>query len=129
MRFGKSQANNLPNRSTIRQQIEKLGLNLSGVPIIEPATSPQIEAYTQELFKLRQRKGMTFTQAQERVFDRHTFSLLMVHLGEADGLVAGVSQAYPETIRPALQIIGIRPDVRKVAGLYIMLLKDKVFFC
>jgi malate dehydrogenase (oxaloacetate-decarboxylating)(NADP+) len=52
----------------------------------------------------------------------------MVHWGDADGLVSGVSQSYPETIRPALQIIGTRPDVKYVSGLYIMLVKRKVYF-
>lgn len=53
---------------------------------------------------------------------------MMVHLGDADGLVSGLTKPYPETIRPALQIVGMRPDVTTVAGLYVLVLKEKIVF-
>jgi malate dehydrogenase (oxaloacetate-decarboxylating)(NADP+) len=59
---------------------------------------------------------------------RNYFGAMMVHMGDADGLVSGLTNAYPETIRPALQIIGTRPDVQRVAGLYMMVFKDRVLF-
>jgi malate dehydrogenase (oxaloacetate-decarboxylating)(NADP+) len=52
----------------------------------------------------------------------------MVHMGDADGLVSGLTQNYPDTIRPALQVIGTREDVERVSGLYVMILKNKVYF-
>lgn len=53
---------------------------------------------------------------------------MMVHLGDADGLVSGLTKPYPETVRPALQIVGMRPDVTTVAGLYVLVLKEKIVF-
>jgi malate dehydrogenase (oxaloacetate-decarboxylating)(NADP+) len=55
------------------------------------------------------------------------FGAMMVHMGDADGFVAGVSQHYPDTIRPALQIITTRPDVHKVSGLYVIVTKKDIF--
>jgi malate dehydrogenase (oxaloacetate-decarboxylating)(NADP+) len=112
----------------IRQRIDDLGLSLNGIAIVDPHTSPKTSLYAQELFVLRQRKGMTLQQAKQEILKPIIFSSMMVHLGDADGLVSGVSQSYPETIRPALQIIGTRPDVEYVSGLYIMLVKRKVYF-
>ena len=59
---------------------------------------------------------------------RNYFGTMMVHVGDADGLVSGLTQTYPETIKPALQIIGIRLDVHRVASVYMMILKDSVYF-
>ena len=56
------------------------------------------------------------------------FGMMMVRSGDADGLVAGLTSPYPDTIRPALQILGIRPDVRRATGMYMMLLKNGVKF-
>lgn len=112
----------------IQDKITELGLTLPNISIIDPKTFPNLEVYTQELFKLRQRKGMTPIQAKQSVLNPNIFGLLMVHLGDADGFVAGVSQTYPDTIRAALQIIGTKPDVTRVSGLYLMLLKHRVYF-
>ena len=59
---------------------------------------------------------------------RTHFGMMMVRRGDADGLVAGLTAPYPDTIRPALQILGIRPDVRRATGMYMMLLKNDVKF-
>ncbi|MEA5534809.1 NADP-dependent malic enzyme [Crocosphaera sp. XPORK-15E] len=116
------------SQTKIQQKIAELGLNLPDILIIDPATSPNLEAYTQELFKLRQRKGITLNQAKQSILNHNIFSLLMLHLGDADGFVAGVSQAYPDTIRSALQIIGTKPDVNHASGVYLMLFKHHVYF-
>ncbi len=111
----------------IRDHIARLALNLPNIIIADPHTWEQTETYIQELFRLRQRKGMTLNKARQQILNRNVFGSLMVHLGDADGLVAGVSQSYPETIRPALQIIGTRSDVTHVSGLYLMLLKRRTY--
>jgi malate dehydrogenase (oxaloacetate-decarboxylating)(NADP+) len=115
------------SETEIRDHIEKLGLYLPEIIIADPHTWEQTETYIQQLFRLRQRKGMTLTKARQQILNRNVFGSLMVHLGDADGLVAGVSQSYPETIRPALQIIGTRSDVTHVSGLYLMLLKRRTY--
>jgi malate dehydrogenase (oxaloacetate-decarboxylating)(NADP+) len=95
--------------------------------IIEPGHSPRLDAYAEELYRLRRRRGVTRTEARELMANSNYFGAMMVHMGDADGFVAGVSQHYPDTIRPALQIIATRPDVHKVAGLYVIVTKRDIF--
>jgi malate dehydrogenase (oxaloacetate-decarboxylating)(NADP+) len=81
-----------------------------------------------ELLALRGRKGVTPTNAAALVSRRINFGMMMVRRGDADGLVAGLTTPYPETVRPALQILGLRPGCRRVTGMYMMLLKNDVKF-
>jgi malate dehydrogenase (oxaloacetate-decarboxylating)(NADP+) len=111
----------------IQEKSHELELGKLNVEIIEPARSPRLDAYVEELYQLRQRRGVTRSEARELLANNNYFGAMMVHMGDADGLVAGVSQHYPDTIRPALQIIATRPDVHKVAGLYVIVTKRDVF--
>jgi len=77
---------------------------------------------------LRQRKGVTRLEARETMLNHNYFGAMMVRLGDADGFIAGVSQHYPETIRPALQVIRMREDVHRVSGLYVLATKKDVYF-
>ena len=95
--------------------------------IIEPAHSPRLDAYAEEFYRLRRRRGITRSEARELMANSNYFGAMMVHMGDADGFVAGVSQHYPDTIRPALQIIATRPDVHKVSGLYVIVTKRDIF--
>jgi len=95
--------------------------------IIEPAHSPRLDAYAEELYRLRRRRGVTRSEARELMANSNYFGAMMVHMGDADGFVAGVSQHYPDTIRPALQIIATRPGVHKVSGLYVIVTKRDIF--
>jgi malate dehydrogenase (oxaloacetate-decarboxylating)(NADP+) len=104
--------------ATIHTRAAILGLTLGDVRIIDPGTSPVREHYVQELFRLRQRRGVTLAEAHTLLRDRNIFASMMVHMGDADALVAGVTQHFPETIRPALQIIRIREGLHRVAGCY-----------
>ncbi len=72
----------------------------------------RLSAYVDEFFRLRQRYGITRTEAHEWMLNNNYFGAMMVHMGDADGFIAGVSQHYPETIRPALQIIRTAPGGR-----------------
>ncbi|MDJ0597606.1 MAG: NADP-dependent malic enzyme [Crocosphaera sp.] len=112
----------------INKKIRELGLELANVPIIDPLNCDKLDHYTQRLFILRQRKGMTLNQAKQSVLDPTIFALLMVELGQADGMVAGVSQNYPNVIRSALQIIGTKADIACAFGVYLMLFKHRVYF-
>jgi malate dehydrogenase (oxaloacetate-decarboxylating)(NADP+) len=106
------------NAATIHAKTAELGLDLKGAKIVDPATSPRRELYIQELFRLRQRRGVTLTEARTLIDERNIFASMMVHMGDADALVAGVTQHFPDTIRPALQIIRMREGLHKVAGCY-----------
>jgi malate dehydrogenase (oxaloacetate-decarboxylating)(NADP+) len=112
----------------IEDKLHELDLGKLSADIIEPDRSPRLDAYAEELYRLRQRRGVTRSEARELMANSNYFGAMMVHMGDADGFVAGVSQHYPDTIRPALQIIATRPDVHKVAGLYVIVTKKDVFF-
>src|SRR5262249_30630927 len=58
---------------------------------------------------------------------RNYFGPLMLETGDADGVISGLTQSYPDTIRPALQIVGTAPGVRRVSGVYILMLKGRTF--
>ena len=108
------------NPAVIHAKTAELGLNLEQAQIVDPTASPLRESYIQELFRLRQRRGVTLNEARTLINDRNIFASMMVHMGDADALVAGVSQHFPETIRPALQIVRVREGLHKVAGCYPM---------
>ncbi len=108
----------LGNVATIHAKTAELGLDLKDAQIVDPAASPLRERYIQELFRLRQRRGVTLTEARTLIDERNIFASMMVHMGDADALVSGVTQHFPDTIRPALQIVRMREGLHKVAGCY-----------
>ncbi len=111
----------------VREKVEDLGLDFEPT-VIEPQFSDQYEAYCQAFFEIRQRKGITWSRARALMRRRSYFGPMMVDMGDADAYVSGLVHNYAETIRPALQVVGTAPGVRKVAGMYIMLVRDKVYF-
>ena len=111
----------------IRRKAEELMLPTDGWEIIEPEHSPHLEQYAQDLFRLRQRKGCTYEDALEMLRDRIAFACMMVRSGDADGVVAGITRHYPETLRTVLRIIDRRSGVRKVSGLYMMIRQRKIY--
>ncbi len=119
----------LGNAAVIQGRAHELGVNIEGFQIVDPATSDHREAYAQELFNLRQRRGVTLSEAHTLVNDRNVFGSMMVRMGDADALVSGVTQHFPDTIRPALQIIRMREGLHRVSGCYVMITrKGEVFF-
>ena len=112
----------------VREKMKELGLEFHGASVILPRSSPEFDRYVEELYKLRNRRGVTRSEAQELMNNHNVFGSMMVNLGDADAMVAGLTQHYPDTIRPALQVIRIKNDVRKVAGVYMMIFKDDVKF-
>jgi malate dehydrogenase (oxaloacetate-decarboxylating)(NADP+) len=112
----------------ILPQLADLGLAAEAVSIVEPRTAPRFDAYARRLHALRRRAGLTLDDARKLARSRNYFATLMVELGDADGLIAGLTQHYPETIRPALQVFHTRKGVRKVAGAYILMLRDRILF-
>ena len=98
-----------------------MGLHLDGVTIVDPETAPRRQEYVRELYRLRQRRGVTLGSADELMNDRNIFGSMMVRMGDADAIVSGVTQNYPDTIRPALQVIGVREGIHKVSGVYLII--------
>ncbi|HXQ98101.1 MAG TPA: NADP-dependent malic enzyme, partial [Candidatus Limnocylindrales bacterium] len=111
----------LGNAAAISAKTAELGLVLDGIQVVDPANWPSRELYAETLYSLRQRRGLTHSEANEMLSNRNVFGSIMVHLGDADALVSGMTQHFPDTIRPALQIIGPRKDIHRVSGLYAMI--------
>ncbi len=111
----------LGEEAKVRERIEELHLHLDSATILEPGRSPRMPTYAEELYRLRQRKGVTLREAGEMLLNRNVFGSMMVHLGDADALIAGLTQHYPDTIRPALQVLALREGFRKVSGLYMLI--------
>ena len=119
----------LGRSNEIQRTAAELGVPLTGVTIIDPETAPRRQEYVNELYRLRQRRGVTLGSADELMNDRNIFGSMMVRMGDADAIVSGVTQNYPDTIRPALQVIGVREGIHKVSGVYIVITrKGEMFF-
>ena len=113
----------------IRERAAHLGVSVEGAEIVDfRSDDARAERYAQEFFRRRQRKGITLVQAAERMREPVFFGCMMVLEGDADGLLAGEDMYYPETIRPALETIGTAQGVRRVAGLYMMVLESEMVF-
>jgi malate dehydrogenase (oxaloacetate-decarboxylating)(NADP+) len=93
-----------------------------------PPEFPRLEEYAQRLYEKRQRKGVTLPLARTLMLEPNYFGPMMVEMGDADAFISGLTYDYPAVIRPALQVVGVREGMRKVAGLYIMIVKEKVYF-
>ena len=119
----------LGNPAVIQRTMAELGLELGDVQIVNPAESPLRETYIQELYELRQRRGITPNEAHKAILNHNVFGSMMLHLGDADALVAGVTQHFPDTIRPALEIVRVREGLHRVSGCYAMITrKGEVYF-
>ena len=119
----------LGNRTVIEQVAEDAHIPLAGIGIEDPSTSPRREEYAQYMWNRRQRKGLSMDEARRRLFNGNYFGSCMVARGDADALVSGVNLHYPETIRPALEIIGAHPKAGLVSGMYMLVFDSKVVFC
>ncbi|MBX7257875.1 MAG: NADP-dependent malic enzyme [Candidatus Hydrogenedentes bacterium] len=118
----------LGSKTRISSLCAELGLNLQGVDIIDPKETDRHDHYEQEFYAMRQRKGVTMQRAHELMLMRNYFGAMMVHLGEADGLVSGLTSSYADTVRPALEVIGPRPGVKRVAAMSIIATKERLYF-
>ncbi len=103
-------------------------MDIGDVEIINPKKSPKFEEYVSGYFELRKRKGITRYVAERHMKTNNEFGMMMVRNGDADGLISGLTQHYPDTVRPALQIIGTKEGVRRIAGLYMLIFKNQTLF-
>jgi malate dehydrogenase (oxaloacetate-decarboxylating)(NADP+) len=111
----------------VKARANALGIELpDGVEIIDPAH--RLSAYAEELYRLRARRGVTPHTAHLLLKDPAYLGAMMLHTGDVDGLVCGLNRSYPETIRPALEIIRLREGCTRVAGMYCVVVNDRVLF-
>ncbi len=113
-------------KETILANAARLGVDVSGADLVDPATSSLREGFAAEYAALRAHKGVTLDQARDRIVDPSYFGTMMVHQGLADGMVSGCITTTAHTIRPALEIVRTAPDVSVVSSVFLMCLADRV---
>jgi malate dehydrogenase (oxaloacetate-decarboxylating)(NADP+) len=119
----------LGRREAIESVASEENVSLEEVEVEDPATSPRREEYARYLWERRQRKGLSLDEARRQLFNGNYFGSCMVARGDADALVSGANMEYPETIRPALQVIGAHAKAGIVSGLYMLVFDKRVIFC
>jgi malate dehydrogenase (oxaloacetate-decarboxylating)(NADP+) len=121
----------LGDLKNIQNMADANGIELEGIPVIDPKSKEQEhqrEEFGRLFFLKRQRKGLNRYEATKAMKERTHFGCMMVDTGMADAMISGLSRKYADTIRPALQVIGKDENVRKIAGMYIMLTKRGPLF-
>ncbi len=121
----------LGNEKKIMEMAALHSIDLDGIPIIDPKhedTDDLRKEFGELFFKKRQRKGVNRYEAPKTMKDRNHFGCMMVETGMADCMLSGISRNYPDTIKPAIQILGTEPGVNKIAGMYLLFTKKGPLF-
>jgi malate dehydrogenase (oxaloacetate-decarboxylating)(NADP+) len=121
----------LGNKERIRATAAANRIEIEEFPIVDPRSEEQDERrkrYTDIFFQKRQRRGFNKYESTKIIRDRNYFGCMMVESGEADAMISGLTKNYPDTIRPAIEIIGTEDGVKKIAGMYLMLTKKGPLF-
>ncbi len=121
----------LGNKERIRATAAANRIEIEEFPIVDPRSEEQDERrkrYTEIFFQKRQRRGFNKYESTKIIRDRNYFGCMMVESGEADAMISGLTKNYPDTIRPAIEIIGTEDGVKKIAGMYLMLTKKGPLF-
>lgn len=121
----------LGNKERIQSIASINKIDIEGLPIVDPRAEDQKERrknYSEIFFRKRQRRGFNKYESQKIMRDRNYFGCMMVETGEADAMISGLTKNYPDTIRPAIEIIGTEENVKKIAGMYLLLTKKGPLF-
>ena len=110
-----------------KEEIEKNKgtYDISGATIVDPATDARTEGYIAKLVELRQKKGMTPEQAKELLLSNYLYyGVMMVKMGDADGMVSGACHSTADTLRPCLQILKTKPGTKLVSAFFLMVVPN-----
>lgn len=121
----------LGDETKIRSLAATNGIDLEGLPIFDPRSDAQKskrDHYAEMFFARRQRHGFNYYEAKKVMKDRNHYGAMMVETGDADAMISGLTKNYADTIRPALQAIGVEEGTKKIAGMYLMLTKKGPLF-
>jgi malate dehydrogenase (oxaloacetate-decarboxylating)(NADP+) len=121
----------LGNVKKIETMIKENNLDLGVIPIIDPRSKSEEKnriRFGDYLFDKKRRSGLTRYESRKLMSERNYFGASMVDAGAADALISGLTRKYPDTIRPALQVIGVEKGVRRIAGMYIIITKKRPYF-
>lgn len=110
----------------IKQRIKELGLQYEPT-VVDPRNNPNLDEYVKSYYQLRFRKGVNEREARKRMRSHNVFGAMMVKMGDADAFISGLNFDYPEVIRPALEIHHTAPGVTRAAGVYIMIVEERVY--
>ncbi len=110
----------LGNEERIHKTAAEAGADISGIAIVDPADSPKAQTYAEALFELRKSKGLDLKGAEELTADPMYYGIMMVKMGDADGLVSGAVHTTGDMLRPALQIIKTKPGIKIVSSSFLM---------
>ena len=118
----------LGNEGKIKKVSKENNIDLEGAKIINPENSEKLDEYVNALYELRKAKGMTIEDAKKLLLENSRyFATMMVKMGDADGFVSGASHPTSDTLRPVLQIIKGKPEVKTVSAFFIMCLPTNEF--
>jgi len=110
----------------IRERIDHLALDMGGVRIVDVERSPGFEDYVEEYFTMRQRNGVILDSARERLRQRDYYAAMMVHCGDADMMIAGLSTHFNRTLQTILEVIGPAEGISRISSHYLLLLPKEV---
>ncbi len=116
----------LGNPERIARRAADLGLKLSGIRVVDPATAADRERYARVYYELRKHKGMSEEMARDILMDVSYYGTLMVYCGDADGMVSGANHTTQHTIRPAFETIRTTPGTNRVSSVFFMCMPDRV---
>ncbi|WP_067778811.1 phosphate acetyltransferase [Actinomyces vulturis] len=116
----------LGDEATVRARAAELGLDISDARVVATNDAELLPKYAEEFARLRAKKGVTLEEAREKVQDVSYFGTMMVHMGDADGMVSGAAHTTAHTIVPSFQIIKTKPGTSIVSSVFLMLLEDRV---
>lgn len=123
---GVAQLTLLGEPDQVQRLSAELGLSLEGIAIVDPKTSPERARYAASYFELRKHKGISEQLAYDLMEDVSYFGTAMVHHGDADGMVSGAAHTTQHTIRPAFEMVKMKPGVVLVSSVFFMCLPDRV---
>ena len=115
------------NVDEVKKNAQKLGVDLSGISIVDPLSSDRRKAYATEYYELRKAKGMTEQEANELIVNELRWGAMMVHLGEADAMVAGAKNTTGDVLRASFQIIKCRPGIKSASSCFVMATDKKQY--
>ena len=115
------------NVDEVKKNAQKLGVDLSGISIVDPLSSDKRKAYATEYYELRKAKGMTEQEANELIVNELRWGAMMVHLGEADAMVAGAKNTTGDVLRASFQIIKCRPGIKSASSCFVMATDKKQY--
>lgn len=117
------------NSRDIHDIARRHGIPMTDIVVEDPATSPERDKYARHLWDRRQRKGLSLGEAHQQLYNANYFGMCMVACEDADALLAGINMHYPETLRPALEVIGAHSKAGLVSGMYMLVFDKQVIFC